>query len=88
MNTRNQPCSCNSGKKHKKCCGSEIELKKKRDAEWEKARAERKARLEARDILLARENTGKKMPSMTYPYRFSSLAAMLALSSLSLGGRR
>lgn len=48
MNLRNKPCPCNSGRKFKRCCGSEAAINEKRRKEHEAFVAGVKAREEER----------------------------------------
>jgi hypothetical protein len=56
---RNAPCPCGSGKKYKKCCGSEERANAERAAEaarvkaWREERAKPAARRKARRTLAA-----------------------------------
>jgi heme/copper-type cytochrome/quinol oxidase subunit 2 len=67
---RNKPCSCNSGKKHKRCCGS-IEAQK---AAYEAWQAQQKRAREARRQRMIEHGRNPSIMSLA-----SLIAATLAM---------
>jgi ABC-type uncharacterized transport system involved in gliding motility auxiliary subunit len=83
MNQRNQPCPCNSGKKYKKCCGSEALLSvKRREAEARQLEAVRARR----DERLREQEEARRANPGAHRYERSPMSLVLAAAVLGMGG--
>jgi len=83
MNNRNKPCSCNSGLKYKKCCGSEAAKSAQRREEMAKLREAWNARAEARR--LEEEQFASRNPSAMMYRRESPVMALAIMAALAMG---
>lgn len=83
MNMRNKPCPCNSGLKHKKCCGSKAAL----NAQHREAEAKQLGIVRARAAEREREQEERRKASPSaYTYRRSPMMGTVMLAALALGG--